>query len=90
LRYEIRSKEGGELVVHDGRQVIMLVRQRFLEPDDEIRREGQEKWRKLKDIPEYAAMFKAEKYDLRRFQQILIFTALLGAVAVIAAILVQM
>lgn len=86
----IRSKDGGELSIPDGKQLIMLVRQGFLEPDDEIRREDQKKWRKLKDIPEYAPLFEAEKFDLRRFQQILVFTVLIATVVIIAAILVRM
>lgn len=90
MRYQIRSKGGGELQVRDGTEVIRLLRQKFLEPEDEIRREGQEKWRKIGDIPEYASMLRAEKHDVRRFQRVLLVTALLACMIMIAAVLARL
>ncbi|AKU90455.1 hypothetical protein [Vulgatibacter incomptus] len=90
MKYHIRSKGGQELTVPDGSHVIMLFRQRFLDPDDEIRRDDQQRWRRLRDVPEYASMMRAERHDTRRFKTVFLVTALLGVIGAIAAILARM
>jgi hypothetical protein len=90
MRYQIRTGEGRELEVRDGAHLILLLRQKFLEGEDEIRRKGQERWRKLRDIPEYADLLKEDKLDVRRFQMIFFVTALLGCIAIICAILYRL
>lgn len=87
MKYHIRTNDGDELTVADGSHVVMLFRQKFLDPDDEIRREGSERWRKLRDIPEYAQMIRAEKSDLKQFRTIFVVTAFLGLIAIVAAAL---
>ena len=86
MKYEIRTKSGQELTA-DGQHIVMLFRQKFLEPDDEIRREGSDKWRKLQDIPEYASMMRSEQSDVARFKKIFFVTALLACLAIVAAVL---
>ena len=86
MKYEIRTRAGQELTA-DGSHVVMLFRQKFLEPDDEIRREGSEKWRKIRDIPEYASMMRSEQSDVARFKRIFFITALLACLAIVAAAL---
>lgn len=90
MRYQIRTGEGRELEVRDGAHLILLLRQKFLEGEDEIRRKGQERWRKLRDIPEYAHILKEDKLDLRRFQTIFFVTLLLGCIAIICAVLYRL
>ncbi len=90
MRYHIRSKGGEELEVADGKQVIRLLRQHFLDLDDEIRREGQEKWRRLGDIPEYASMMRAERLDARRFTTVFMITGMIALIAMIVAILIRL
>lgn len=53
MRYEIRTGEGTQFEVADAAHLLMLLRQRFLDADDQIRRRGQTNWRRLGDIPEY-------------------------------------
>jgi len=86
LKYQIRTKSGEELTA-DGTHIVMLFRQKFLEPDDEIRREGSEKWRRLRDIPEYASMMRSEKSDATRLKRIFFITALVACLAIVAAAL---
>lgn len=90
MRYQIRTGEGRELEVRDGAHLILLLRQKFLEGDDEIRRTGQERWRKLRDIPEYAEVLRSDKIDARRFQTIFFVTCLLGCIGIICAILYRL
>jgi hypothetical protein len=86
VKYHIRTRSGQELTA-DGSHIVMLFRQKFLEPDDEIRKEGSEKWRKLRDIPEYASMMRSEAGDVARFKKIFFITALLACLAIVAAAL---
>ncbi|WP_373047994.1 hypothetical protein [Vulgatibacter sp.] len=86
MKYHIRTGSGDELTA-DGQQVVRLFRQKFLEPDDEIRKEGSEKWRKLRDIPEYASMMRSEKSDVARFKKIFFVTALLACLFIVIAAL---
>lgn len=88
MKYQIRTKAGQELSA-DGQHIVMLFRQKFLDPDDEIRREGSEKWRRLRDIPEYASMMRSEQSDLARFKWIFFVTALLACLAIVAAALLR-
>lgn len=85
MKYHIRTNGGDELTVADGSHVVMLFRQKFLDPDDEIRREGSDRWRKLRDIPEYAQMIRAEKTDMRQFRTIFVVVAFLCLLAMVAA-----
>ena len=86
-RYQVRSKKGGaELNVADGKQLVRLLEQRLLDKDDELRRAGEERWRRIGDIPEYAHMLRSEKQDLARFRAVFLVTLLLAALAVVVAI----
>lgn len=85
MRYHIRTHTGEELVVPDGSHVVMLFRQKFLDADDQIRKEGSDRWRRLGDIPEYAAMLRAEKNDISRFKRIFLITTLLACLGIVAA-----
>ena len=87
MKYEIRTKAGQVLNVRDGSHIVMLFRQKFLEPDDEIRAQGAEKWRRLRDIPEYAAMMRSEESDIARFKKIFVLTALFACLFIVAVIL---
>lgn len=87
MKYHIRTQAGQELTVADGSHVVMLFRQKFLEPDDEIRKDGSEKWRKLRDIPEYASMMRSEKSDLKQFKLVFLIVALLACLGIIGAVL---
>lgn len=85
MKYHIKTHGGEELTVADGSHVVMLFRQKFLDPDDEIRKEGSDRWRKLRDIPEYAQMMRSEKADMKQFRTIFVITAFLACLAVVAA-----
>jgi len=87
VRYQVRSKGGAELNVADGKQLVRLLNQRLLDMDDEVRRKGEERWRRIGDIPEYAQMLHAEKQDIARFRAIFLVTLLLASVAAIVAVL---
>lgn len=87
MRYYIRTKEGQELTVADGSHVVMLFRQKFLSPDDEIRREGSERWRRMRDIPEYAAMMRAERADASRLKGVFLIVTLVACLAIVAFLL---
>lgn len=87
MRYQIRSKGGAELNVADGKQLVRLLNQRLLDMDDEVRRTGEERWRRIRDIPEYAQMLHAEKQDIARFRAIFLITLLLASIAAIVAVL---
>jgi hypothetical protein len=78
VRYHIRAPgSDGELTVPDGAYLVMLVRQKFLEPDDEVRREGSQHWRKIREVPEYAQMLRGEKRDASQFTRVFITTSLM-------------
>lgn len=87
MKYYIRTGEGEQLDVPDGSHLVMLFRQKFLDPEDEIRKEGSERWRKLKDIPEYAGMMRSEASDVARFKRIFMITAMVACLAIVAAAL---
>ena len=87
MKYHIRTHEGRELTVADGSHIVMLFRQKFLEPDDEIRKEGSEKWRKLRDIPEYAAMMRAEQSDVTRIRKVFLVVFLLACLFIVSVAL---
>lgn len=87
MRYQVRSKGGAELNVADGKQLVRLLNQRLLDMDDEVRRTGEERWRRIGDIPEYAQMLHAEKQDIARFRAIFLITLLLASVAAVVAVL---
>ena len=89
MKYEIRTHTGEELTA-DGNQVVRLFRQKFLEPHDEIRKVGAEKWRRIGDIPEYASMMQAERSDVTRFKRIFLITFMLACLAIVAAALVNL
>jgi hypothetical protein len=89
MKYQIRTQAGHELDVADGGHVVMLFRQKFLEPDDEIRRVGSEKWRKLRDIPEYAQMMRSEANDVTRFRMVFLVTALLACLGIVLAVFLR-
>ena len=89
MRYHIRTQDGDELVVPDGTHLVMLFRQKFLGPEDEIRKEGSQKWRKMGEIPEYASMLRSEKTDVARFKRIFFLTALLACLAIVAAAIIN-
>lgn len=71
MKYYIRTGSEEDLVVPSGAQLVLLFRQRFLAPEDEVRREGSTRWRKLRDIPEYAAMIRSEHAERLQFKWIL-------------------
>lgn len=71
MKYYIRTGPDQELSVESGAQIVMLLRQHFLSPEDEIRREGSTRWRRLADIPEYASMIRGERHDKIQFKYIL-------------------
>jgi hypothetical protein len=85
MKYFIRTGDGRELEVRSGSHVVMLFRQHFLTPDDEIRKDGSTRWRKLREVPEYASMVRAEEHDKRQFKWLLyastaaVFALLLAA-----------
>ena len=89
MKYYIRTREGEELTVSDGSHVVMLFRQKFLSPDDEIRREGSERWRKMRDVPEYASMMRQEQSDVSRFKNVFIVVLLGFCLLMIAILLVN-
>lgn len=70
MKYYIRTGQDQELAVASGAQLVVLLRQRFLAPDDQVRREGSTRWRKLEEIPEYASMIRAERTDRLQFKWI--------------------
>jgi hypothetical protein len=70
MKFYIRTGRDEDLEVPSGAQLVVLLRQRFLSPDDEVRKEGSERWRKLRDIPEYARMFRAERASQLQFKWI--------------------
>lgn len=86
MRYQIRSKGGAEFDVADGAQLVRLLRQHLLDMDDEVRRKGQENWRRIRDIPEYAQMIKGEKVDAARFRTVFLITLLVACLVLILAI----
>ena len=87
MRYYIRTREGQELTVTDGSHVVMLFRQKFLDPDDEIRSEGSDRWRRMRDIPEYAAMMRAERADASRLKGVFLIVTLVACLAIVAFLL---
>ncbi len=74
MKYFIRTGEGRELTVPSGSHVVMLFRQHFLTPDDEIRQDGSKRWRRLRDVPEYASMVRSEEQDKKQFKYLLYAT----------------
>ncbi len=83
MKYYIRTGTNDEeLVVPSGTALVMLFRQQFLSPDDEIRREGSTRWRKMRDIPEYAAMIRADRVDRVQFKWI-VYAVTLGTFGVL-------
>ena len=58
MKYYIRTEAGRELVLQNGTQVVLLFRQHFLSPEDEIREDGSKRWRKLREVPEYASLIR--------------------------------
>jgi hypothetical protein len=79
LKYHIREKQGGgELTVPDGSQLVRLVNQRLVEPDDEVRREGSEHWKKLREMPEFAQVMHNDRADAARFTRVLLMTAFMA------------
>lgn len=70
MKYYIRTGQDQELSVASGAQLVILLRQHFLTPDDEVRREGSTRWRRLSDIPEYASMIRADHVDKVQFKWI--------------------
>ncbi len=90
MRYEIRTGEGTQFEVADGAQLIMLLRQQFLDADDQIRRRGQERWRRLGDIPEYREILKDVQAKKIPIQGILFAAFLLGCIAMIIAVLYRL
>lgn len=90
MRYEIRTGEGTKFDVADGAQLIMLLRQRFLDADDQIRRTGQERWRRLGDIPEYREILKDARVSRFPIKGIVFAAFLLACVAMILAVLIRL
>lgn len=77
MKYYVRTEAGKELVLRNGTQVVLLFRQCFLSPDDQLRQEGSERWRRIGDIPEYASLIRSEAQDRHQFKWLLyISTAL--------------
>lgn len=87
MKYYIRTREGEELTVADGSHVVMLFRQKFLSPDDEIRKEGSERWRRMRDIPEYASMMRQEQTDVSRFKNVFILVFLVFCLLIVSFLL---
>lgn len=90
MRYEIRTGEGTKFDVADGAQLLMLLRQRFLDADDQIRRTGQERWRRLGDIPEYRDALKDAQASRIPIKGIVLAIFLLGCIAMILAVLYRL
>lgn len=88
MKYHIREPGSqGELTVPDGAYLVMLVRQKFLDPDDEVRRDGSEHWRRIRDVPEYAQMLRAEKNDASQFARVFVATTLMVMALVVMFVL---
>lgn len=90
MRYEIRTGEGTKFDVADGAQLLMLLRQRFLDADDEIRRTGQSRWRRLGDIPEYQDVLREARASRIPVKGIIFAIFLLSCVAMILAVLYRL
>jgi hypothetical protein len=89
MKYYIRTGNEDELVVPSGAQLVVLFRQRFLAPEDEVRREGSARWRKLRDIPEYASMIRAERTERLQFKWILYGVLLVTLASLLYGMLVS-
>lgn len=85
MKYEIRTRSGEVMTVPDGSFLFMLVRQNFVDPDDEIRREGHTKWRRVRDIPEFSSML-AHRSGTRRFHTAFYLVLFIGLLAMVIAI----
>jgi hypothetical protein len=90
MRYQIRTGEGTEFEVPDGAFLLMLLRQRFLDADDEIRKVGQARWRRLGDIPEYREVLREVRSSRIDVKSILLVAFLLGCIVMILAILYRL
>ena len=89
MKYYIRTGKDGELQVASGAQLVILLRQHFLAPEDEVRREGSTRWRKLSEIPEYASMIRAERTDKLQFKWILSAVTLVTLASVLYGMLIS-
>jgi hypothetical protein len=88
VKYHIREPGSqGELTVPDGAYLVMLVRQKFLAPEDEVRREGSQHWRRIRDVPEYAQMLRAERHDATQFLRVFVATTLMALALVVLFVL---
>lgn len=88
MKYYVRTGENEELLVPSGAQLVVLFRQRFLAPEDEVRREGSTRWRRLQDIPEYASMIRAERVEKVQFKWLLYGVTLVTFAALLYGMLV--
>ena len=88
MKYYVRTGETGELLVPSGAQLVILLRQRFLGPEDEVRREGSTRWRRLRDIPEFAAMLRSERVDRMQFKWIFYGVTLVTLASVLYGMLI--
>jgi len=90
MRYQIRTGEGTEFEVPDGAFLLMLLRQRFLDADDQIRRVGQARWRRLGDIPEYQEVLREIRSSRIDVKSLFLVAFLLGCIFMILAVLYRL
>jgi len=90
MRYQIRTEDGTEFEIPDGAHLLMLLRQRFLDADDQIRRVGQSNWRRLGDIPEYQEILREARSSRFGLKSVLVVAFLLACIAMILVILYRL
>jgi|GEM_PF-2353488 len=90
MRYQIRTEDGTEFDIPDGAYLLMLLRQRFLDADDLIRRAGQSSWRRLGDLPEFQEALREARSRRFGLKSVLVVAILLGCIAMILAILYRL
>jgi hypothetical protein len=87
VKYYVKSESEGELVVPSGAQLVILFRQQFFTPDDWVRKEGSEKWRRFRDVPEYAGMMESEESGKKQFRWLLYGTTVVVFVSLLLGLL---
>ncbi len=90
MRYQIRTGEGTQFDVADGAHLLMLLRQRFLDADDEIRAAGQTRWRRLGDIPEFSEVLREAHTPRIPVKAVLLIAFFLTCIVMILAILYRL
>jgi hypothetical protein len=86
MRYRVRTPDG-ELDYGSMRDVEVAYIQGLVGPDDEVREEGKEVWRKASSIPSLARVRPEKKRPMPINQQLSIVGAVFLGVAALACIL---